>query len=31
MVTKGGSRCGGGGKLGVWDEHIHTTMYKIDK
>ena len=21
---------GGRGKLGVWDWHIHTTMYKID-
>ena len=33
MVTKGG--WGGEGrrgrdKLGVWDEHIHTTRYKID-
>ena len=27
MVTRGERR---GDKLGVWDEHIHTTMYKID-
>ena len=27
MVTKGDS--GGGGKLGVWDQHIHTAIYKI--
>ena len=20
-----------GGKLGVWDKHIHTTIYKTDK
>ena len=25
MVNKGDGR----GKLGVWDEHIHTTIYKI--
>ena len=30
MVTKGDSG-GGGDKLGVWDQHIHTTIYKIDK
>ena len=28
MVTKGGG--GGRDKLGVWDKHIHTTVYKID-
>ena len=22
---------GGGDKLGVWDQQIHTTIYKIDK
>ena len=22
---------GGGDKLGVWDQQIHTTVYKIDK
>ena len=30
MVPKGDSG-GGGNKLGVWDKHIHTTIYKIDK
>ena len=29
MVTKGEG--GAGDKLGVWDEQIHTTIYKIDK
>ena len=29
MVTKGEKR--GRDKLGVWDQQIHTTMYKIDK
>ena len=28
MVTK---EMVGGDKLGVWDKHIHTTIYKIDK
>ena len=28
MVIKGES--GGRDKLGVWDKHIHTTVYKID-
>ena len=28
MVTKGE---GAGDKLGVWDIHIHTITYKIDK
>ena len=28
MVTKEESR--GRDKLGVWDEHTHTTIYKID-
>ena len=28
MVTKGKS---GKDRLGVWDKHIHTTVYKIDK
>ena len=30
MVTKGDSQGPGGDKLGVWDKHIHTTIYKID-
>ena len=29
MVTKGESR--GKDKLGDWDWHIHTAMYKTDK
>ena len=29
MVTKGESS--GRDKLGVWDEQIHTTVYKIDE
>ena len=29
MVTKGEKW--GGNTLGVWDEQIHITMYKIDK
>ena len=29
MVTKG-ERWGGRDKLGVWDLHKHTTIYKID-
>ena len=29
MITKGGR--GRRDKLGVWDEQIHTTIYKIDK
>ena len=29
MVTKGES--GGRDKLGVWDQQIHTTIYKIKK
>ena len=29
MVTKGERR--GRNKLGVWDQQIHTTMYKTDK
>ena len=29
MVTKGEK--GGGDKLGVWDQQIQTTIYKIDK
>ena len=28
MVTKG-ERCGGRDILGVWDWHIHTTIFKI--
>ena len=28
MVTKGKR---GKDRLGVWDKHIHTTVYKIDK
>ena len=28
MITK---REGGRDKLGVWDYHVQTTMYKIDK
>ena len=28
MVTKG--ERGGRNKLGVWHEHIHTSIYKID-
>ena len=28
MATKG--ERGGRDKLGVWDYHIHTTIYKID-
>ena len=24
-------KMGGGDKLGVWDQQIHTTIYKIDK
>ena len=28
MVTKG--ERGWRDKLGVWDEHMHTTIYKID-
>ena len=28
MVTKGES--GGRDKLGVWDQHMHTTICKID-
>ena len=32
MVTKGEGGWGGGrDKLGGWEYHIHTTMYKIDK
>ena len=31
MVTKGDSQGPGGDKLGVWDKHIHTTIYKIGK
>ena len=23
-------KAGGKDKLGIWDEHIHTTIYKID-
>ena len=31
MVTKGERCvCGGKDKLGGWDKHIHTTIYKID-
>ena len=26
-----GTGKGGGGKIGVWDYEIQTTMYKIDK
>ena len=29
MVTKG-KMCWGMDKLGGWDRHIHTTIYKID-
>ena len=29
MVTKG-AREGASDKLGSWDEHTHTTIYKID-
>ena len=29
MVTKGKSGSGGD-KLGAWDSHTHTTIYKID-
>ena len=29
MVTKG-ETLGGGDKSGAWDEHTHTTIYKID-
>ena len=29
MVTKG-ETWGGRDKLGVWDEHVHTTICKID-
>ena len=29
LVTKG-EREGGRGKLGVWDYHVHTTIYKIN-
>ena len=28
MVAKGEK---GGDKLGIWDQQIHTTIYKIDK
>ena len=28
-VTKGGTGQDGG-KLGVWDSHIHITVYKVD-
>ena len=31
MVTKGESRSRGRDKLGVWDWHIHITVYKTDK
>ena len=34
IVTKGEKRevrWGGRDKLGVWDEQIHTTIYKMDK
>ena len=27
---KGNIVAGGRGKSGAWDEHIHTTIYKID-
>ena len=31
MDTKEGNIVAGGrGKSGAWDEHIHTTIYKID-
>ena len=30
MVTKGEKGVGGRDKLGGWDQHMHTTMYKID-
>ena len=29
MVTKG--ETWGGHKLGGWDRHIHTTIYKVDR
>ena len=31
MVIKGKSWGWGGEKLGGWDYHIHTPIYKIDK
>ena len=31
MVTKGETQCRGrGDKSGAWNEHIYTTIYKID-
>ena len=30
MVTKGKREWGRRGKVGDWDQHAHTTIYKID-
>ena len=30
MVTKGKRKWGRRGKVGDWDQHAHTTIYKID-